>query len=114
MKGWMSPSGKAHMFNPDQEHADNWHPSYRGKRGIHSAQDAGYVRFSSLPSKDGIPNHYINYSTKHPKGKMTALMALRHIKPGHGDRVVTNGMGVGPDKWKQGSPSEISRHLLER
>ena len=108
VKGWMSPSGKPHIFDPTQEHDANWHPSYRGKRGIHTAQKAGFVRFGSGSLPDGRAQHYINYHADHSKGKLTALRAARYLKPGASDEVTFHGYhDKGPDSYEKVSASTL-------
>ncbi len=109
IKGWMSSSGKPHLFDVSKEHAQSYHPSYRGSRDIHSAQHAGFVRFGSHPQQDGTTHHYINYSEEHPKGRQTALKAINFLKPHHNDYVTLNGMYKNkPDNYRRAKASEIA------
>lgn len=96
IKGWMSPSGTAHLIDPHTEHKDSHHPEYLkqgGKQGDHlqHAQAKGFVRFGgNINSMHGF-HHFVHYDAKHPEGKKTALKALRYMKPDHNDEVTVSG-----------------------
>jgi hypothetical protein len=98
MKGWMSPSGNAHMFSHQDEHRKNHHPEYikqGGKDGdsLEHAQAKGFVRFGANANSFHGQHHFIHYDDSHPKGRETALKALHFMKPQHDDPVAVSGRG---------------------
>jgi len=110
IKGWMSPSGKAHIFNPDNHHAFNIHPEIKSKvhktvaklvgkqnatqrpnsdwdkhEGIgmialNHAMTHGHARFGTIGGQ-----HFVHFDRKAPGGKTAAAAALRYLKPHHHD-----------------------------
>lgn len=91
-KGWMSPTGKAHLFKG--EHGFNVHPEIKDKiklsRGgwegnINKAVRHGHTRFGSWGTGTS-KSHYIHYDPK--TGKDAALHALRHLQVQPGESVL--------------------------
>lgn len=90
-KGWMSPSGKPHMFPYYNEHADNLHPEYKEANGItntysdnlvkdlSNTQKQGYVRFGQFDNSMHGQHVFIHYDGKHPDGHKTALKVLKFL-----------------------------------
>ena len=96
IKGWMSPSGKAHLFHHRDEHKENHHPEYLKQGGknndsIQHAQAKGFVRFGGNYSHIHGSHHYVHYDATHPQGRETALKALQQMKPKHNDLVTVSG-----------------------
>ena len=96
IKGWMSPSGKAHLMDHNTEHKDSHHPEYlahHGKQGdpVQHAQAHGFVRFGGNYSHVHGNYHFVHYDKKHPKGRETAIKALEYMKPHHDDPVTVSG-----------------------
>lgn len=98
MKGWMSPSGVAHMFSHHGEHRHNHHPEYIKQGGKHGdslehAQAKGFVRFGANANSFHGQHHFVHYDDTHPKGRETALKALQYMRPKHNDEVAVSGRG---------------------
>ena len=98
MKGWMSPSGKPHMFVHYGEHKRNHHPEYLAQGGkendpLEHAQAKGFVRFGANANSFHGKHHFIHYDDRHPKGRETALKALNFMAPEHNDEVTVSGRG---------------------
>ena len=87
-KGWMTPKGNAHIFNPDTHHASNLHPAIQDqhpdkKGAVGFAQSIhGHARFGQFGG-----SHYIHYDAKAPGGTKAALHALDHLNPHSGHEV---------------------------
>jgi hypothetical protein len=118
IKGWMSPSGKAHLFGDEDdsqwgsnydEHYENHHPEFlkmmkhdpnttQGPHSMRIAQQHGFVRFGhcTYGSMHGT-QCYVHFDAKHPQGASTALKALHHMKPHYNDDVSISGH---PGIWK--------------
>jgi len=104
-KGWMSPRGEAHYFNPNDHHAFNPHPTIKktidkithnastkckdrspeGRDAILQSQRRGLARFG----KKG-DTFFAHYDHNSPGGTQAALHALRDLHPAKGERIVIN------------------------
>jgi hypothetical protein len=110
MRGWMSPSGEAHLFSHHGEHYANHHPDYikaGGKQGdsVQDAQAKGFTRFGANVSSIHGFHHFVHYDATHPKGKATALKALHFMKPDHNDEVTVSGSAGVYKRPKNGGKS---------
>lgn len=94
IKGWMSPNGVAHLFDPHEEHADNIHPDLEGKvksstgdfhqmgTALAGSMAHGYARFGSFY---GDP--FIHYDHRSKDGIKSAQHALRYLAPTVGSSI---------------------------
>jgi hypothetical protein len=85
MKGWMSPSGKAHIVPHGGEHMSSHHPEFRTKFKGHDAlvdaQKKGFVRFLHSERPDGTHEVVLHYDRMHPHAKDVAHQTLNYLKP---------------------------------
>ena len=104
LKGWMSPSGKAHLIDPNKEHYKNHHPEFEelrknnpkmahatGYASIGTAQKHGFVRFGHLKDSAHGSQPFVHYDSKHPHGAKTAMKAMHYMKPHHNEMVSVTG-----------------------
>ena len=100
IKGWMSPTGEAHLFSIGQEHHENLPPAAKKKIPSRSsgfdrltdAQKVGYARFGSTGDF-----HYIHYDHSNLQGRKAAAHTMRYLKPKHGETIyLTKSPGITP------------------
>jgi hypothetical protein len=117
IKGWMSPSGTAHLVPHDREHKNDHHPEYLkhhgGKQGdsLQDAQRKGFVRFGGNYSHVHGNHHFVHYDKNHPKGRETAIKALHYMKPHHDDPVTVSGSAGVYDREKGKRNATAMRQL---
>lgn len=135
-KGWMSPTGKAHYFNGEDEHARNHPPALlkkirkanRGKTynpntdhgvaaGINAGIKHGYARFGKYKNWDSENiGHYIHFDHKSKTGAKAALHALHSLHPEHGEDIEIehnpwNSVNFLPRSYTFTSPSKAAAHI---
>ncbi len=95
-KGWMSPTGKPHIFDPTDEHSWNHHPDFlksikagpkQNYHHLEKAQKAGYTRFTSQAKLPTGPAHYIHFDPNSEGGAHSAMHTLKYLKPEHNSEI---------------------------
>jgi hypothetical protein len=124
IRGWMSPTGKVHLFPAEEEHCDNLHPDLRKKvkqgtfNTIRDANKLGYTRFGHAINDDGTEIIYVHYDKSSPKGRESAKHTLRYLKPSQNSKVImTDAPGWSRNgnfnREKELTPSAAFRHIRE-
>ena len=106
-KGWMSPSGKAHVWKhtvTGSEHHEMLPPEMKDKmKGgdyhdvLHKMLKKGYSRFGY----DG--GHYVHFDKKTPAGHKSAVHAVNYMKPAQNGDVTIDSMSYNEPKHEDHS-----------